>query len=53
MKNLQLPMKKYSVPTRILTVKNNSHTDLRTFHTQHLEKSCQYREVDYENIILS
>ena len=33
-KNLQLPMKKYSVSIRLLTVKNNSHTDLRTSHAQ-------------------
>ena len=41
-------MKKYSVSISLLTVKNNSHTDWRTSHAQLSEKSCQYREEDYE-----
>ena len=28
----------------ILTVKNNSHTDLRTSHAQLSQRGCQYRE---------
>ena len=32
-------MKKYSVPIRLLTVKDNIHTDLRTSHTQFLGKA--------------
>ena len=46
-------MKKYSVSIRLLTVKNNSHTDRRTSHAQFSEKGCQYREEDYENKVLS
>ena len=46
-------MKKYSVSIRLLTVKNNSHTNLRTSHAQLSEKGRQYREEDYENKILS
>ena len=53
MKNLQLPTKKYSVSIRLLTVKNNSHMDLKTSHAQLSEKGCQYREEDYENKSLS
>ena len=34
----------YKAPDR----KNNSHTDLRTFHAQLSEKGCQYREEDFE-----
>ena len=48
-KNLQLPMKKYSVSIRLLTITNNSHTDLRTSHAQISGKGCQYKEEDYEN----
>ena len=33
--------------------KNNSRTDLRTFHALLSEKGCQYRELDAENLILS
>ena len=46
-------MKKYSVSIRLLTVKKNSHTDWRTSHAQLSEKSCQYREEDNKNKILS
>ena len=53
MKKIPLPMKKYSVSVRLLTVKNNSHTNLRTSDAQLSEKGCQYREEDYENKILS
>ena len=50
---LQLPMKKFSMSIRLLTVKNNSHTDLRTSNAHLSQKSCQYGEEDYENKILS
>ena len=33
--------------------KSNSHTDLRTSHTQLSEKGCQYREEDSKNKTLS
>ena len=46
-------MKKYFVSIRFLTVKNNSHADLRTSHAKRSEKGCQYREEDSENKILS
>ena len=46
-------MKKYSVSIRLLTVKNNIHTDLRTSHAQFLGKGSQYGEEDSDNIILS
>ena len=46
-------MKKYSVSIRLLTVKSNSHMDLRTSHAQPLGKGCQHGEDDYENKILS
>ena len=49
---MQLPMKKYSVSFRILTVKDNSHTDLRTSHAQLLGNSSHYREEDSEDKIL-
>ena len=44
--------KKYSVSIRLLIVKDNSHTDLRTSHAQFLGNGSQYRENDSENIIL-
>ena len=31
---------------KLLTVKDNSHTDLRTSHSQFLGKGSQYREED-------
>ena len=46
-------MKKYSVFMRLLTVKNNSHADMRTCHAQLLEKGFQHREEDSKNKILS
>ena len=46
-------MKKYSVSVRLLTMKDNSHTDLRTSHGQFLGKGSQYGEEDSENKILS
>ena len=49
MKKITVTDEKYSVSIRLLTVKNNSHTDWRTSHTQLSEKDCQYREEDYEN----
>ena len=48
-KNSELPMKKYSVSLRPLTVENNSQTDLRTSHPQLSGKVCQYREEDSKN----
>ena len=45
-------MKKYSVSIRLLTVKDNSHTDLRTSYAQFLGKGSQCREEDSENKIL-
>ena len=38
--------------TRVLTVKNNGHTDLRTSQAQLSEKGSQYKEKDYETKIL-
>ena len=52
-KNLQLPMKKYSMSVRLLTVKNNSHEEMRTSHAQLLEKGCQHGDEDSKNKILS
>ena len=52
-KNLQLPLKRYSMSTRLLTIKSNSHTDLRTSHAQLSEKGCQYGEEDREHKLLS
>ena len=46
-------MKKYSLSIRLLTVRNNSHTDLRTSHAKLLEQGCQNEEEDCENIFLS
>ena len=34
---------------RLLTVKNNSHVDMRTSHAQFWEKGCQYGEEDSKN----
>ena len=53
-------MKKYFVSIRLLTVKNNSHTDLRNYtviytviYTEQLFGiGSQYREEDPENKIL-
>ena len=53
MKNFTVTDEKYSLSIRLLSIKNNSHTDLRTSHAQLLEKGCQYKEEDYENKILS
>ena len=52
-KSLLLPMKKYSVSFRLLTVKNSNHADMRTSHTQFLGKGCQLGEEDSKNKILS
>ena len=38
---------------RLLTVKNNSHTDMGTSHAQFLEKGCQHGDKDYKNKVLS
>ena len=52
MKKITVTDEKYSVSIRLLTVKDNSHTDLRTSHAQVLGKSNQYREEDSENKIV-
>ena len=46
-------MKKYSVYIKLLTVKNNSHLDMRTSQAQLLEKGFQHGEEDSKNKILS
>ena len=46
-------MKKYSVSIKLLTVKNNSHADMRTSHAQLLGKGFQHGEEDPKNKILS
>ena len=51
-KNLQLPMKKYSMSIRLFTVKSNSYEDMRTSYAQVLEKGCQHEEEDSKNKIL-
>ena len=38
---------------KALTVKNSSHTDVRTSHAQLSGKGSQYREEDSKNKILS
>ena len=43
----------YSMSIRLLTVKNNSHADMRTSHTQLLGKGCQHGKEDFKNKILS
>ena len=55
MKNMQLPMKKYSVSLylRRLTGKNNSDADMRASHAHLLEKGFQHGEEDTKNKILS
>ena len=53
MKKLQLTMKKYSISVKLLTVKNNSHADMRTSDVQLLEKGFQHEEKDSKNKILS
>ena len=52
-KNLQLPMKKHFVFIRFLTVKNNSHADMRSSHKQVLEKGFQHGDEESTNKILS
>ena len=39
-------MKKYSVSIKLLTLKDNIHTDLRTSHAKFLGKGSQHREED-------
>ena len=51
MKKIIATDEKYSVSIRLLTVKDNIHTDLRTSHAQFLRKGSQYREEDSENKI--
>ena len=43
MKKIIVTNEKYSVSIRLLTVKDNIHTDLRTSHAQFLGKGSQYR----------
>ena len=40
------------MPIMLLTVKNNSHADMRTCQAQFLEKGCQHGEEDSKNKIL-
>ena len=49
MKKLQLPMKRYPMSVRLLTVKNNSHADMTTSRAQFLEKDRQHGEEDSKN----
>ena len=51
-KNLQLPMKNIPCSLRLLIIKDNSHTNLRSSHPQLSGKDGQYREEDSENKIL-
>ena len=51
-KNLQLPMKKYSMCIRLLTVKITV-IQMETSHAQLLEKGFQHEEEDSKNRILS
>ena len=44
---------KYSVSITLLTIKDDSHADMRISHAQRLEKGCQHREEDSKNKILS
>ena len=53
MKKIIATDEKYSVSVRLLTMKDNIHTDLRTSHAQLLGKGSQYREEDSKNKILS
>ena len=46
-------MKKYSVSVKLLTIKNNSHADMRTSHAQLLGKGFQHGEEDCKINILS
>ena len=46
-------MKKDFMSKKLLTIKNNNHTDLRTSNAQLSEKCCQYQEENYENKLLS
>ena len=42
MKEFAVTDEKYSAPMKLLTVKNNSHVDMRTSHAQLLEKGFQH-----------
>ena len=53
MKKIIVTDEKYSVSIRLLIVKYNNHTNLRTSHAQFLGKGIQYREEDSENKTLS
>ena len=53
MKKIAVADEKYSMSLRPLTVKNNSHADMRTSHAQLSGKSCQHGEDDSKNKILS
>ena len=53
MKELTVTNEKIFRVCKAFTVKNNSHTDLRTSYVHLSEKGNQYREEDYENKILS
>ena len=51
MKQFAASDEKYSMSFRLLTVKNNSHEDIRTSHAQVLEKGCQHGEEDSKHKI--
>ena len=49
MKKIIVTDEKYSVSIRLLTMKDDIHTDLKTSQAQLLRKSSQYREENSEN----
>ena len=53
MKKFAVADEKYSVSIRLLTVKTNSHADMRTSHAHLLEKGIQHGKEDSKNKILS
>ena len=53
MKKIAVTLKKYSMSVRPLTIKNNSHAGMRTSHAQLSGKSCQHRQDESKNKILS
>ena len=53
MKKFAVTDEKISVSIKLLTVKSNSHADMRTYHAQFLEKGFQHGEEDSKNKVLS
>ena len=53
MKKITVTDENYSESIRLLTVTNDSYTDLRPSQAGLWEQGCQYREEDYKNKILS